>query len=187
MHHINHTLFLDAYAKSLVLPKLNSATTMGVNQLLSFIEADPCINDLRWGAYLLATALWETGHTYFPIAEYGRGDGHPYGKPAANGQIYYGRGYVQLTWEDNYKLMSQLLGVNLLDDPDLALVPEHAYKIMSIGMRCGDFTGVNLHRFIDDDSCDYVNARRIINGRDQAERIAGYAVSIHDALYGAVI
>ncbi len=34
-----------------------------------------------------------------PIEEYGRGKGRKYGAPAGPyGKIYFGRGYVQLTW-----------------------------------------------------------------------------------------
>jgi hypothetical protein len=33
-----------------------------------------------------------------PIEEYGKGRGMPYGKPdPTTGQVYYGRGFVQLT------------------------------------------------------------------------------------------
>ena len=55
--------------------------------------------------------------------------------------VYYGRGYVQLTWLDNYRQMDQrlALGEMLEQDPDKALDPPLAYRIMSIGVREGLF------------------------------------------------
>ena len=38
-----------------------------------------------------------------PIEEYGKGKGRPYGiKDRETGETYFGRGYVQLTWRENY-------------------------------------------------------------------------------------
>ncbi len=145
-------------------------------QLLGFIAADNAIQDQRWVAYILATVRHETAFTYAPIEEYGRGAGHPYGVPDPNtGQTYYGRGYVQLTWLGNYQTFGNRLGMNLVQQPELALDPPTSYQIASLGMTQGMFTGVGLSQFIHDDTADYVNARKIINGLDQADLIAGYA------------
>jgi putative chitinase len=157
---------------------LTKEAQAGLLTLLGFIEADSQIQDSRWAAYMLATAKWETGQTFQPIAEYGKGKGHKYGIPATNGQVYYGRGYVQLTWDYNYKAMSKPCGVDLYANPDFAMKPEIAYRIMSYGMRNGSFTGVGLKKYIDGDKCDFLNARRIINGTDQAAQIADYATKM---------
>jgi putative chitinase len=147
-----------------------------LRQLLGFIAADPTIQDQRWVAYILATVRHETGFTYAPVEEIGRGAGHPYGAPdPTTGQTYYGRGYVQITWLGNYRTFANLLGVDLVNEPQLALDPSNSYQIAALGMTRGTFTGVNLARFIHDDAADYVNARKIINGLDQADLIAGYA------------
>jgi predicted chitinase len=45
--------------------------------------------------------------------------GQPYGCPAGNA-AYYGRGPLQLSWNFNYKAAGDALGVDLLDNPDLA-------------------------------------------------------------------
>jgi hypothetical protein len=42
-------------------------------------------------------------------------------------------------------------------------------------MRHGSFTGKKLADFISGNNCDYMDARTIINGYDQAPLIAGYA------------
>ena len=72
------------------------------------------------------------------------------------------------------------------DDPDQALRPEVAYGIMSVGMRKGMFTGKKLGDYINAEGCDYRNARRIINGTDQWERIHGFATSLESVLRTAV-
>lgn len=140
--------------------------------------------DWRWLAYMLATAYHETAHTMQPIEEEGRGRGHKYGIPV-NGHAYYGRGYVQLTWDYNYKKMGGLIGVDLIASPERALDPEVAALIMFEGMERGSFTGKKLSDYFDDDTTDWVNARRIINGTDRARLIAAYATDFHDALTAA--
>lgn len=44
---------------------------------------------------------------------------------------HYGRGYVQLTWESNYRLYGALLGVDLVSEPDLALAPAVAADVLA--------------------------------------------------------
>ena len=58
---------------------------------------------------------------------------------------------------------------------------------MSVGMRNGLFTGKKLSDYISSPVCDYKNARRIINGVDQAARIAEYAATIEDVLKSAIV
>jgi hypothetical protein len=179
----DHEKFFDSYRDafgSLTQPKVD-----GIESLLTSLEADTDVNDERWAAYMFATVKHECADQWKPIEEYGKGAGHPYGKPktvtGADGQSYtnkyYGRGYVQLTWDYNYKKMSDALGLNdsLYIHPEEALQPDIAYKIMSYGMRKGSFTGKKLGDYIHNSSCDYRNARRIINALDKADLIAGYA------------
>src|SRR5687767_14241793 len=87
-----------------------------------------CDTDLRRLAYMFATIYHETAKTMLPIEEYGKGKGHPYGNPV-KGKLYYGRGYVQLTWQSNYRRMGELLGVDLVNHPELALDPAIACRI----------------------------------------------------------
>ncbi|MGB9178323.1 MAG: hypothetical protein WCB68_03675 [Pyrinomonadaceae bacterium] len=169
----------------LTLKNFNETGQVWFDKLLNFIITDPEIKDLRWIAYMLATVKRECGNTWAPIEEYGKGKGHAYGKAIKikdsagkeHTNAYYGRGYVQLTWESNYKTMSKALGYgeDLWIHPERALEPEIAYKIMSYGMRHGSFTGKKLSSYIKDDTCDYKNARRIINGLDHWQEIKGAA------------
>lgn len=75
---------------------------------------------------------------------------------------YYGRGYPQLTWKDNYRKMGEIIGVDLVGNPDLALVPKYSAQIMVIGMTRGSFTGKRLSDYINAKGADYYNARRTI-------------------------
>lgn len=130
-----------------------------------------------WLAYGLATAWHEA--RLKPIAEWGKGQGKPYGKPGKYGQGQYGRGLVQLTWDSNYEWADKALGLggSLLKDFDRALEPEIATRILVEGMETGAFTGKKLSDYITDNGTPsgFVNARRIINGTDKASLIAGYA------------
>jgi hypothetical protein len=162
---------------------LNDHQRQGIRELLAFINDDPDVTNLQWIAYMLATTKHETANTWLPIAEYGLGKGKSYGeKDTTTGKAYYGRGYVQLTWPANYKAAGKAVNVDLYHDPDVAMYPSIAYKIMSWGMRKGAFTGVGLKNYINEIHCDYRMARKIINGLDCADKIAGYAVELEAML-----
>jgi hypothetical protein len=64
-------------------------------------------------------------------------------------------------------------------NPDRAHELEIAYFAATHGMRQGAYAkGHSLSRHINGDHCDYRSARRIINGLDDADRIAGWASKI---------
>lgn len=180
--------FLAGYTAA--FSKLDARQRKGLDALLTAAEADAALSDLRWLAYMLATVQHECAGTWRPIEEYGKGAGRPYGKPVVvtdpqgkkHRNVYYGRGYVQLTWQSNYRKMGKLLKNRLLYEPELALRPAVAYRIMSSGMRRGLFTGKKLADYIRGDRCDYVNARRIINALDQAQKLARNARTLEKIL-----
>lgn len=143
--------------------------------------------DLRWLAYMYATDYHETARRMMPIEEFGKGKGRPYGSKIKRSGlhyttpdfIYYGRGLVQLTWYENYELMGRLLGVDLLNHPELACTLAVAVPVLFEGMTkgsssFGDFTGRCLEMFFTPTIEDPVGARTIINGKDQAATIAKY-------------
>lgn len=147
---------------------------------------------VSWLAYVLATTYHETAATMKPIEEYGKGAGRPYGEPdPVTGQVYDGRGYVQLTWKDNYqKAQEQVVDfrtmgndVPLVEQPDLAMAPWVAAQVAIVGMAEGWFTGKKLSDYLSDTATDYFNARRIINGTDKAQPIAAEATEAEGALH----
>ena len=91
------------------------------------------------------------------------------------------RGYVQITWRENYakysKVLSEKFGyeINLVNSPDLALEPEYAIIILLDGFKYGRFTGKKIADYINDSKVDFKNARRCINGLDKATHIAKLA------------
>jgi hypothetical protein len=186
----DHRKFFDLYRD--VYGPLTQAKVDGIESVLNGIEADAEVTDVRWAAYMMATIKHECADTWKPIEEYGKGRGRPYGNPVtvtgSDGKkytnAYYGRGYVQLTWKDNYSRLSKALGLgdDLLINPRRALEPAIAYDIMSYGMRHGAFTGKKLADYIHDETCDYKNARRIINALDQWEKIQQYAENLESFL-----
>lgn len=151
----------------------------GLGTFLDFMRADANLTDVRHVAYMMATVHKETFYTWQPIDEKGKGAGQKYGL-ARTGRcggkeyknIYYGRGYVQITWEDNYERADRELNLNcsLVANPDRAKEPEIAYRIVSQGMKDGWFDPSTHHYklsdFINDNQCDYYNARKIVNIND---------------------
>lgn len=134
-------------------------------------------------AYILATVYHETAHTMQPIEEYGRGRGRKYGVPVGPyGKVYYGRGYVQLTWLGNYEFASKKFGIDFVKYPERVMEPNLAAAILFTGMEEGWFTGKRLDQYINLTTKDYVNARRIINATDKAEIIAKQAETFERAL-----
>ena len=100
---------LDAQVAALAarLGPFTASQRLGAYYLLGALAKDTLVRDPRQRAYVLATAWHETAHTFQPVREIGQGRGRPYGKPGHLGQIPYGRGYVQLTWEANYATRSE--------------------------------------------------------------------------------
>jgi predicted chitinase len=139
-------------------------------------------NDFYKLIYILATTRHESN--FRPIKEY---RAKPSQTDIYNRQNrywysgYYGRGFVQLTWERNYKKMSDVLGVDLVKNPDLALQPNYAAKILVYGMMHGLFTRKALAQYINSSDADFYNARKTVNGLDRADRIKGYAYSLIDS------
>ena len=170
-------LCLTAFAKTSIVDtmigKLNKYSKYAsdqVNNARAIMAAcSAYTTDVKQLAYVLSTAIGES--SLRPIKEY---------RCAPSQSCYqlqnrywpsgfYGRGYVQLTWKSNYEKFGKLLNVNLVGNPDLALKPDIAGKIICIGMKKGLFTGVGLDNYLGASKNDWTNARRIINGLSNAK------------------
>jgi len=126
-------------------------------------------------AYVVATTYWETAHTFQPVREafyLADPDAYLRTKPY---YPFYGRGYVQLTWERNYHHYGQVLQSNLAANPDEALDPAVALFVLVQGFKLGAFTGHRITDFINLSNADFVGARLCINGSDRAADIATIA------------
>lgn len=163
-----------------------AASLMSYELVKATVLADDRLPMLEHKAYALATVKHECANTWEPIAERGsaaylrRYEVPPVSHWLGNtepgdGVRFKGRGYVQITGRALYAKFSKLLGLDLVAQPELAETHEHAYRILSIGMPEGRFTGKKLTDYIQPGSIDYVNARRVINSLDKADIIAGYA------------
>ncbi|WP_254807304.1 XVIPCD domain-containing protein [Xanthomonas campestris] len=122
------------------------------------------VTDPKQISYMLATAQHETRNFQAPEEDFGRSQARKLGY--SGGEEFYGRGYVHLTHDYNYAKFDKLLGLNseMVRNPDMAKQPEIAAKVLVVGMRDGLFTGKPLDRYIDNDSHDVYNARRVVNG-----------------------
>ena len=158
-------------------------------------------------AYILATTHHETGRRMVPVREtfaasdkaaaatleaaWKRGQlswvKTPYWRADADGKHWFGRGLPQVTHKANYQRMGDILGIDFVADPGLMLDPEVAVAVMFEGMLPGlsgkgDFTGVSLDDFLAGAKDDFVGARRVINGVESKDLVAGYAKAYLAAL-----
>lgn len=180
-------------------PDLTQPEVDGCNAILA-----ACAGKMptSWAAYALATAYHETAHTMQPINEYG-GNAYfhrmydPEGqRPDAarkngntqpgDGVRYHGRGYVQLTWRNNYRRAGEAIGQPLEDQPDLALRPDVAGAVLVQGILQGWYNpkGKGIRAYVPAEPTreHFVNARTLVNLSDKADLIAGYALTFYEAL-----
>lgn len=209
---MDHSKFFDAVRTSLFGGRLSTNQVNGTEAIIDAWETKPF--DTRWLAYMLATVFHEADNTMCAISEnlnysaaglratfpkyftasqaasYARqpqriadrayanrmGNGS---EASGDGWKYRGRGLVQITGHDNYAKYG------IADDPDKALDPTKAVEILFDGMTNGRFTSRKLSDFFTATMTDWVGARKIINGSDRANDIAGYAKKFLAAIEGA--
>ena len=150
--------------------------------VLTLAKTDSNINSLKRLAYLLATAKIESDYSLQRWeADYLCGStGVAYnGKPCqraldyyrssqgnklnyytlgldSKGLPYFGRGLIQLTGKSNYETYGKILGIDLVGNADLALVPKNSYKIAtSYFKKRGTFDWI--------DKNNLTEARRTVN------------------------
>lgn len=195
-----NSAFFDVVRAGVFNGRLTQSQVDGISTILR-AWAKYGDGNLQRQAYTLATPVIETAWRMEPIHEYGGVSyfdkyepGTKLGEILGNTKIgdghrYRGRGYVQITGRSNYERAGKLLGIDLINKPDLALDPEIAARILVVGSQEGWFTGKGLPAFIDDIDDDdekelqeFAQARRVINGQDRAVEIGKIALVFERAL-----
>lgn len=186
---IDLTVFFNE-VRSMFGGRLQASQVSGMEaKLKAFKEAK---FPVAWAAYAMATSFHETARKMQPVRE-GLTVSDRWRKANLRYYPWYGRGDVQLTWEDNYKKADKELGLNgaLVNNLDLALDPDISAKIMTKGMQEGWFSGDKagrhtLARHLPSDrpatQTEFKQARPIINLMDKASLVAGHAVKFQSAL-----
>jgi len=201
---IDRKHFFDTVRESLFHGSMTQLQVHGMEAILSEWEAQQ-LQDFRWLAYILATVYHETAKTMQPIAEFDKGRGRDYGKKLKMGggpgkriayetpdKLFYGRGHTQNTWYENYQRLTKAAATqgktwDFLNDPDLLLQMEPSIWATFFSMRVGLYTGKKLADYFNEKveglpDAALINARKIINGLDCAEKIAGYAKVFYNAI-----
>ena len=111
---IDRNAFFESIRENLFEGVLSQRQVDGMNAVMDTWEQYHFDKDIRWLAYAMATAHHETAYVWDAIEEYGKGSGKEYGAPAGPyGECYYGSGFVQLTWLENYQKGEIVLKENL--------------------------------------------------------------------------
>ncbi len=203
---MNNSLFYAALRKRGAEPMGGKISQQQVNGTEAILNEAVARNvPQRYLAYMLATAYHETASTMQPVREtmaktdagaisildraFAKGQlkwvKTPYWRLDESGKSWLGRGLVQLTHKINYDKIGTLIGEPLIYDPARAMDMGIAVKIMFEGMALGTFTGRKLADYFNDKTTDWKGARAIINGKESADKVAGYAVAFNSALEAA--
>ena len=123
-------------------------------------ELDICSPLVIIGA--LGTVRVEVGRNFLPIKEYASGEAYEGRKSLGNtqkgdGVKYKGRGYIQITGRANYENYGKLIGVDLVNNPELALDPVNAAKILAHYFK-------ERQVYVACEKKDWTTVRRLVNG-----------------------
>ncbi len=145
-----------------------------ISQLVDLLANDNRITNIATASYILATVALETGSRNFsPAATEKIGESQ---KRRSYYPNFIGRGWVQLTHQDKYRLAGRKLNIDLVNHPELALETNNSYKILvgamtegwletyrSSSRGAGGSNPIRLSDFISSSKVDYGSARAVIN------------------------
>lgn len=182
---IDKDLFFQNYRNE--FGSLNQKQVDALNQFIDLTNKNIKEFSINQWAYAYATTHHETNATFEPVKEaYWINNAESWRKKNLRYYPYYGRGFVQLTWFDNYKKYGDIFYVNIVENPDLVMDFELSFNIMVHGMKNGTYTGKKVSDYISNLKSDYVGARRVINGTDKAQLIASYANKFESILKNSI-
>lgn len=172
---------LERKIKAFQLPDYNTPEELA--DAVKLVCAQMYKTKTVYPAYMMATVQHETGGDFMPVEE---GDhlSPNVAKRVRAGlryRPYWARGLVGLTHGYNYKKYGDILGIDLVSNPDLALRKDMALFILCHGCITGAFTTHTIGQYVLGDKVDLIQMRRVVNGvrpgevlPDRAELIAGY-------------
>lgn len=160
--------------------KLNRDQVNGIETLLDLMQKKPFSHPC-FVSHVFAEIRHECANTWEPIKEYGSKEYLSYlydkenvRKALGNDKVsrdkaieLCGHGYIMITGYNNFKWASELVGIDLIEEPEKALIPEISYEIMHYGLMNGKFTGKKLTDFWIDEKrelFDHYDARKCVNG-----------------------
>lgn len=156
----------------LLLPPSRIAEQLGADAtnvakywpLIEHALAEQGILDLRTAIAAAATIYVEVGGRFKPIPEYASGAAYEGRADLGNvqpgdGVRYKGRGFIQLTGRSNYRNYGILLGVDLENNPDMALDPTISARVLATYFKQRKINVAAGRQ-------DWVTARRTVNGGD---------------------
>lgn len=199
----DRTGFFTHVRASLGQGTLSPAQIDGLTRLLDAFAARRDLFDLRYQAYILATAWHETGGRMQPVTEnlnysargllatfpnrFSADEAKVYARQPEKiaNRVYANRmGNSDEAGGDGWRFrgrgLVQITGrrnyrcFGIEGAPDKALDPIIATRILINGMVSGAFSGAKLSDYFRPGREDWTKARAIINGADRAELVAGY-------------
>lgn len=175
---INRPVFFDIVRRSLFGGRLSASQIEGMQATLDYWEWRHAAKPLPFLAYIFATDKRESDHTMQPVEEGStrlKGAALRKWQKALRYYPWYGRGKPQTTWKRNYQTLDRLYNIGCVQNPSVLLDLKVSTKVMVEGMLAGIWTSRKLEDYWDGETFDFIGARRIINGTDEAQLIAGYA------------
>lgn len=208
---LNGRAFFDAQRGGAMFPRDFSLDQVaGIDNLLDVWERYFVADSDSLLGYNLGTSFHETAGTMQPITDRGSRayfdkyePGTRLGKVLGNtalgdAYLFRGEGHVQNTGRANAlkatRGINELfrLGIDLVAHPEQRGDPFISAISLFLGNKEGWWTGKDLLDYIDgipeseaEDLREFVQARRVVNGTDKAEKIAGHAMEFYKALVKA--
>ena len=183
---IDRKYFFDNVRRHFPGGKLTPQQVAGMEVKLQVWEQYHADEPLDFLANSLSQNSWETGYKMVPRREadylsataqraylmknYDKTGDKP-SRAIANGNTRVGDGYtfggtgdIQLTWANNFLRMGSLIGVDLYNNPQLAMDPVVSARVMFYGMINGFFTSRSLRQYFNSTKNDPAGARAVVNG-----------------------
>ncbi len=144
-----------------IVPQLSTAKAEAVAPHLNAAMAEANIDTPERQAMFIAQLAHESGGFHY-MEEIASGAAYEGRADLGNtqpgdGERYKGRGYIQVTGRHNYTEAGQALGLDLVNNPELAAQPENAARIAA---WYWESRGINTAA----DSGDFTQVTRMING-----------------------